>query len=235
MPLDEGHRPLRFGRSGPGATSRRRRRAARRVALFRRERGEVRPGRWRASLLSVGRSPSARPARVSPDSAPHGARSGPLSGRHRDRVEGARDHVLPDERIVPRAVVLGRQSEHGRVRSGPVREIAGICPLWLTRTMNLAIAGPTPSAPIGLVDVHGRGQRRLRSGSTCGRRLATRIRTCSGWRPTRSEPRGCWRRDPPVRRRLAVISRCRSSACSAGVDSEASSVFRRPCSTPRGS
>ena len=56
----------------------------------------------------------------------------------------ARHDVLPDERVVAGAVVLGRPPEIGGIGSGLVSETGGIGPWWLTSAMNLAIAGPRP-------------------------------------------------------------------------------------------
>ena len=73
------------------------------------------------------------------------------AGRRRaQRVEvvlvmRAGDDVLPEQRIVARAVVLGRQPEVGRVGPGLSAKSAGIGPLRLVSAMNFAIAGPMPS------------------------------------------------------------------------------------------
>ena len=54
-------------------------------------------------------------------------------------------HVLPEQRVVPAAVVLGREAEHRRGRAPAGRgSPSGSCPSNITSWMNLAIAGPVP-------------------------------------------------------------------------------------------
>src|SRR5262249_26479396 len=56
----------------------------------------------------------------------------------------ARHDVLPDERVVAGAVVLGRQPESAGLGAGWSAKPGGIGPWWLTSAMNFAIAGPKP-------------------------------------------------------------------------------------------
>ena len=105
------------------------------------------PGKVTGGVPS--RSATARPARpasIWPDCAPT-----PITMRvgAAQRVEvvpvGLQVmHVQPEQRVVPGAVVLGRQPENGGVRAGLVGETGRDGPSWLTSAMNFAIAGPKP-------------------------------------------------------------------------------------------
>jgi len=100
------------------------------------------------------------------------------AGRHRPlRVEiglivGARHHVLPEQRVVARAVVLARQPEHGRVGGGLVSEARRNRTLVADDRDELRHPGSQPTAHVRLVDIPRRGQRRVAVGQHLrGRRL----------------------------------------------------------------
>ena len=84
------------------------------------------------------------------DAARRASKSGSYSGR--------RAHGLAEERIVPGSVVLGRQPERGRVRSGPVQPVGGDLALVAGERDELRHPRAHPAALVGLVHVAGRGQ-----------------------------------------------------------------------------
>ena len=95
-------------------------------------------------------------------------------GSEVELIVGARDHVLPDERIVPRAVVRGRQTEHRGVGGRPVGVIGGDRTGEAHERDELRHRRTKAGAQICFVDVDARGQRRPAIGEHLGRRRLVR-------------------------------------------------------------
>ena len=76
-------------------------------------------------------------------------------------VVRARDHVVPEEGVVPGPVVLGRQAEHGRIRSRLLGEIGRRRPLVADQRDELRHRRAEAAALVRLMDVPVRGQRLL--------------------------------------------------------------------------
>ena len=141
----------------------------------------------------------------------------------------AGDDVLPEERVVPGAVVLGRQPEGGGIRGGLVGVTGRQRSLVADERDELRHRRAEAAALVRLRMSTHAASTGSRSGSSCeaGGSCATSVRTCSGCLATRASALTA----PPLLAKIstgpassAEISRCRSSACSSGVVSAAPSV-----------